>query len=109
MYLGQTVGKDGTIFFTLGVDTAGLTQVFNVWGSAETWDQAEEYDSYTGSEGTNFLTTSWFDNFEGVTIQSLVDSPIDSVSGVTVTTGPLSTTLEAIANYHIDKSVGGAN
>jgi Na+-translocating ferredoxin:NAD+ oxidoreductase RnfG subunit len=109
VYYGMVDGNNGDIFITFGIDLSGQTEQLNVWGSAESWADAEEYGSYNGNYGTSFLSSTWLALFEDVTVQSLVDSPVDSVSGVTNTTGPLSDLLEAIANYHIDNSVGGAN
>ncbi|MCF7927371.1 MAG: FMN-binding protein [Candidatus Izimaplasma sp.] len=98
------------IWFTWGVALDGTTQQLNIVSDSETWDGAAgQYGTYDGSFGTNFTTTTWLDLFEGVTFTSLQSDPVDTVSGVTNSTGGMRTTIDLIITYHFEQSVGGAN
>ena len=107
VYYAHAQGNDGTIGFTWGVNLVGVTQQLYITHDAETWDYAETYDAYDGSQGY-FPDTPWINLFEGVTFSSLLTSQVDLVAGVTTTTSGMRDVLEDIAQYHSDESVGGA-
>jgi len=111
VYFGYAAGNSGTVIeFTWGVANDGTTQELNIIVDGQTWaGAAGEYGFYDGSYGTVFATSTWLDLFEGVAIDSILSSPIDTVSGVTNTTAGMITSLETIAQYHEDENVGGGN
>ena len=127
VYAGKYEGREGEILYTLGVGLDGVTTSINVYKSSETWDQAA-YDGYNGSEGTNFPTSPWLDNFGSLDVANFVasytpsatvpygeSSMIDSVSGVSTTTGGDNThyglidSVYTVLKFHVDNSVGGAD
>ena len=112
VYVAEASGYGGTIQFTWGVDISGNTQTFNVISSGESWDMAEQYASYDGSQGY-FPDTPWLDNFEGDTFTNILadinDSTIDDVAGVSTTTSGLLDVIETIINYHNNQILGGSN
>lgn len=97
------------IQFTWGVNLVGTSVQIAILNDVESWDDAEEYSGYTGTAGTNFNTTSWLDNFEGVDLEDVTVSAIDGVAGVSTTTGAMLNVLDYIAYYHANESVGGGN
>lgn len=110
VYYGTATGYSGSeIQFVWGVDTSGVAQQIFIINDTQSWDNAEEYADYDGSYGSFFNTSSWLDLFEGVTFQSILDAEVIDVSGVSTTTGGMKQSLEAIAQYHADQNVGGAN
>jgi Na+-translocating ferredoxin:NAD+ oxidoreductase RnfG subunit len=110
VYFGYADGFGGTpIEFTWGVANDGTTQVLHIVADSESWDMAEDFGGYNGAAGTNFSTSSWLNNFNGIDIASILTSPVDAVAGVSTTTGGMNNTLETIAEYHDDQSVGGGS
>lgn len=97
------------IEYTWGVATDGTTQQLHIVTDGESWDLANEYADYNGSAGLNFTTTSWFNNFEGIAITSILTSPIDAVAGVTDSTSGMNASLETVAQYHQNENLGGGN
>ncbi|MBN2604365.1 MAG: FMN-binding protein [Bacilli bacterium] len=95
------------IQFTYGVNLAGVTQQIVILNNTETWADAEEYGNYDGSVGI-WPNTTWLNQFEGVSIPSLIATPVDAVAGVTNTTFGMLDAIGVIAEYHIDNSIGGA-
>ncbi len=105
VYYGKMTGTYTSIEFTWGVDITGETTVVNIINDNTSWNFAP----YTGGEV--FPETETFtDLFEGVQIQSILDTQvnIDAWSGVSTTTGNLRSFFEAIAQYHVD-TLGGGN
>jgi len=110
VYYATASGNGGTIAFTWGVNSAGVTQELHIISDGETWsDAAGEYGEYDGGYGTTFSSSSWLSLFEGKTMSQLLSSPVDTVAGVTNTTSGMKTALETIVQYHLDESVGGAS
>ncbi len=106
-YYGHIIGYGSIpILFTIGVDLSGVTQELVIIDPGETWDLAEEWSGYDGTSGY-WPDTPWLDNFEGVTLASLLATPIDDVAGVSTTTGDMLEVLEGIAQYHDDYIDGG--
>lgn len=109
VYYSYAKGNSSTdILFTWGVSLSGLTQQIKIINNTETWADAEEFGSYTGSAGI-WPNTTWLNNFKGIQLTSLISSPVDAVAGVSKTTGGMLEAIGMIAQYHIDNSVGGAN
>jgi|LGVF01.2.fsa_nt_gb electron transport complex protein RnfG len=108
VYVGVAEGHVSDIIFTWGVDLTGTTQAINIVSGEETWMYAQDYGNYNGSDGNNFMTSSWLDNFEGVTFASLLTTQVDGVANVSTTTDGMIAATETIAEYHSDQSVGGA-
>ena len=106
VYFVHTAGNNGNIQFLLGVDLTKTTTNIIITQAGETWGYAEEWSTYDGSQG-EFPDTPWLTAFEGVTLQSLLDTAVDTVAGVTITTSSVISAVEVIAGYHIDNSVGG--
>ncbi len=110
VYYGYANGLN-LIEFTWGVDLSGTTQEIYIVLESETWELAETQTyttpQYDGTAGY-FPTTTWLDNFEGVTFSSLLNTEIDDIIGVSRTTESLRDVLEIIAQFHSDESVGGA-
>ena len=61
--------------------------------------------------GTDFTTTTWHDQYEGIFMAGILfpDTGIDGISGVTITTGGVVSATETIALYHLNEIVGGSN
>ena len=110
MYFAQAQGF-GTdeIQFVWAVDLSNSSVQIAILNDTQSWDSASEWADYNGSAGLDFNTTPWLDNFEGVTLQSLLDTAVDGVAGVSTTTSGMLTVIEVIAQYHIDESVGGGS
>ena len=108
VYVGVAEGHVSNIVFTWGVDLTGTTQAINIVSGEETWMYSQDYGDYNGSDGNNFITSPWLDNFEGVTFASLLATQVDGVANVSITTSGMIATTETIAQYHSDQSVGGA-
>lgn len=117
VYYGHSDGYGGNdIEFLWSVDLTDTALEIDILNNTESWDAAagSEYSVYTGADGS-WSTTSWLDNFENVSLASLISSPVDGIAGVSTTTGGSITShdgmievLEGIAQYHSDESVGGA-
>jgi len=97
------------IQFVIGVDNLNNTVLIEILNDTQSWDMAQEYADYDGSAGLDFATSPWLESFEGVTLQSLLDTPVDDVAGVSTTTGGMISIIETIAQYHATESVGGGN
>ena len=106
------------IEFAIGVDLTNTTVLIAILNDTETWDLAQEhgYEApvYTGSDGY-WPDTPWLDGFEGETLATILDllassveTEIDSIAGVSITTDGFREAIEIIAQYHIDESIGGA-
>lgn len=112
IYVGKYMGKVDEITYALGVDTLGVTQQLYIISESETWDGAI-HDRYSGEFTTDFATTPWLDNFEGITIASYIADPVDGVVGVSMTTGGLNNrfglieSVLKIFNFHNENSTGG--
>jgi electron transport complex protein RnfG len=112
VYFGHADGFGANdIEFVLGVDASNNTVEIAILNDTESWDAAEgsEYADYDGSAGLDFNTTTWLENFEGVTLQSLLTTQVDGVAGVSTSTGAMIDVIEVIAQYHTDESVGGGS
>jgi len=105
VYYGNSEGRGGTIEFTWGIDLTDTTVLIEILNDTETWDLSYNFGIYNGSVGY-WPNTSWLTNFEDVTLTTIIDPGIDSVAGVSVTTGNFSDALKIIAQYHIDQLVG---
>ncbi len=113
VYVGKYAGREDDVVFAIGFDVAGTIQQAIVIEDAETWGMAQDFGSYNGSYGTDFTTSSWLDEFDGVS--DYLNNQVDSVAGVTTTVGGANDlfgfldVVELIFNYHDDQSVGGAS
>ncbi|MCF7925370.1 MAG: FMN-binding protein, partial [Candidatus Izimaplasma sp.] len=96
VYYGQFDGYGGTAWIALGVDTSNITQQIVVVSDSESWDNAQQYASYDGSAGTDFATSTWLSDFEGIDLTSYTLSTVDDVAGVSTTTGGLRPLIETI-------------
>lgn len=105
VYYGNAEGKGGTIEFTWGIDISSTTTYIAILNDSETWDLAKNFGIYNGSVGI-FPDTYWLDNFEEVSLNTIIDPGVDSIAGVTITTENFSSALKIIAQYHIDESIG---
>ena len=104
VYYGNAEGRGGPIEFTWGIDIFSTTKYVAILNDSETWDLARNFGIYNGSVGI-FPDTYWLDNFEEVSLNTIIDPGVDSVAGVTITTENFSSTLKIIAQYHIDELV----
>ena len=89
--------------------SSDLTVEIVILNDTQSWDLADEYANYDGSAGLDFNTSTWLENFEGTTLQMLLTTPVDTVAGVSTTTGAMISVIETIAQYHTDESIGGGN
>ncbi|MDC0558922.1 FMN-binding protein [Candidatus Izimaplasma bacterium] len=90
-----------------GFDIAGSTVTIGVLtGDTETWDDAA-FDSYNGGE--MWPNTTWLDNWENQVIDDIDDSQIDTVAGVTQTTGGVKTAIEEVIDFHKTEIIGGGS
>ncbi len=109
VYYGHAEGYTGAeIEFAWGVDLTGLTQKLAILNDTESWEYAQEWRDYDGSQGY-WPDTPWITNFDNVLFSDLLSDPdIDDVANVSTTTENMRIVLEGIAQYHSDESVGGA-
>ena len=109
VYVGVFTGNSGDVYFGWGIELdTGTTQQLSIYIENETWDQnTDNYDDATW--GTDFKTTPYLDQYEGINMTSIMFSPIDDIAGVSTTTGGLNATLETIVEYHLTEIIGGAN
>lgn len=112
VYFAQVKGfGNDLIQFVFGVDDVNNTVQIEILNNTQSWALAadSEYADYDGSAGDDFNTSPWLENFEGVTLQSLLDTAVDDVAGVSTTTSAMISIIEVIAQYHTDQSVGGGS
>jgi electron transport complex protein RnfG len=111
VYFAYASGYSGsTIEYTFGVASDGTTQLIHIVTSGQSWNDANAYGDYDGSFGLVFNSDNvWLEGFEAIDIATILTGPVDSVSGVTNTTGGMITSLETIAQYHQDETTGGGN
>lgn len=122
-YFGMSSSTE--ILYTIGVDLDGNTENINIYQDKESW----AVSGYGGSEGPDFATSTWLANFEDLDASNFVlgytpdtSNPtvgesdlIDSVAGVSTTTGGDSThfglidSVYVVLKFHEDNSVGGAS
>ena len=108
VYIGYFNGNaNEEIVFAWGVNDTGTTEQMYIISGVQSWGAANDHSDYNGSQGSDFQTSPWLENFEGVTFASLETTPVDSVSGVSETTGPMISIVEAIIDFHDENSVGG--
>ncbi len=75
-------------------------------GDTESWDDAA-FDFYTGGE--TWPNTTWLDNWENQVIDDIDDSQIDTVAGVTDTTGGVKAAIEEVIDFHKAEIIGGGS
>lgn len=108
VYYVELDGRDDDITFVLGIDILGVTNKIGVLYSRESWGYAETEGSYDGNSG-EFPDTVWLTYFEGESILDLVLEPVDTISGVSTTTGNMLMAINEVLQYHLFDLVGGAN
>lgn len=127
VYAGRYTGREGVVSYTIGVKLDGTTDKINIYEDSETWNDAEDFANYDGSEGRIFANSTWLANFEGLNISNFVigytpsanpsnggeSNIIDDVAGVSTTTGGNNTyfglidSVYTVLKFHED-NVGGA-
>ncbi len=108
VYYVEFDGRDNVIQLVLGIDVAGNTNLIEVLYAGESWSEASDYGTYDGLSG-NFPDTAWLDFFEGTSVLNLILDPVDTIAGVSTTTGNMITAIDGVLQYHLFEIVGGAN
>lgn len=94
----------GTIKYVIGIGVDGKTEEIHIMDGFQTWDLAPGH-----SGGSSFVNSTWLASWEDVEVQTLIDSPISAIGGVSLTTNGMRDSLAIVFNYHVDNNVGGAN
>ena len=113
VYVGSYAGYGGTVRFAIGIGTDDRSEAIEIISNSESWNNAT-FAGYDGSAGLNFPASPWLDNFDDLLITDDITTTVDSISGVSTTSGGEATfglieAVDLIFNYHTDNSVGGAS